>query len=82
MIGGSARVVGLGLKSKSRDIQVVDEHINNADCAVLVDVIINAFGKEGGLIPASAFNESLHRSPRCRKATFYSPLGFSHSLDP
>lgn len=51
------------LKAKTRDIQLVDKDINNPSEAVFIDIIIDAFGKQGGWVAILSFDKPAPTSP-------------------
>ena len=73
-------------EAKPRQIQLVDEHIDDPDRVVLGDVVVEMLGKQRALGSVLAFDESLHRvTPAMSNGeSFKLPKSsaFSHTLDP
>ena len=73
MVAESACRLRRHLEPQSRQVQLIDKHVNHANCAFFSDVIVDAFGKQGGLIAVFAFDEStLGGCPLPRKFDYIS----------
>src|SRR5258708_4802160 len=65
------------------EIKRVDKHVNHTNRVVLIDPIIQAFGKQRRLPAIHPLDEALHRDlPPENRVTSISCGAFSHSLDP
>ena len=78
---------GRAIKAKLCQIKFINKQINNAHRIVGIDIVIQARRHQCDLVPAFAFNESLHRQPphlclmhRPQREIRVHP--FSHNLDP
>src|SRR6516164_1875576 len=65
------------------EIKRVDKHVNHPNRVVLVDPIIQAFGKQRRLPAIRPLDEALHRDlpPKIASQSYHRGL-FLHSLDP
>src|ERR1700682_5273663 len=71
-------------KSEPRQIQLIDEYVNDADRVILSDVVVEMLGEQCALRTIFAFDKSLHWSLLLlqRVASKLPKLSaFSHSLD-
>jgi hypothetical protein len=65
------------LESQARQVELIDEDINNPDGAVLSDVIVDAFRRQSGLRVVFALDKSTHGGcPSARKSDYISLRGF------
>ena len=74
-----ARSTGLGrrgLETKARDIQVIDEHVNDPNRAVFRDLLVQTLGKQGRLVAIFAFDEAAHDFSSDKKTRLYWPSSF------
>ena len=61
------------LESQARQVELIDEDINNPDGAVFSDVIVDAFREQGSLAAVFAFDKSTHGGrPLSRKHDYIS----------
>jgi hypothetical protein len=82
VVAGPARVGRLRLEAKARDIQIIDEHIDDPNGTVLTDVIVKPFGKQYRLMAVLALNKTAHQLPLQPESVIILAEEFSHSLDP
>ncbi len=63
VVAGPAGIGGFCLEAQTGQVQAIDKNVDHSRGAVFIDVVINAFGKQGGLITVLAFNETAHEEP-------------------
>jgi len=82
MVGGTARCLWNGAREGKRcQIELIDEHFDEANRIVAGDIVVQAIGKQRDLLTVLTCDEALHPDLRDRNL-LYQISTFSHSLHP
>jgi hypothetical protein len=58
------------LKSKSREVQFLDERLNDPDLVLLSDKVVQILRKQNALSPILTLDKALHQEPRLNPSGF------------
>ena len=65
MVGGTARDLGHDtIKAEPGEIEHIDEGVDDADRALLIDPVVQALGKQDRLAAIHVFDKASHRIPQ------------------
>jgi hypothetical protein len=45
MVGRTTRVIGLSLETQARQVELINEDIDDSQCAIFSNVVVESFGK-------------------------------------